>query len=152
MTPGVRLAVTLALPPGMMAAAAAPQNPRPRPRPRLSCPVPPPSRPHRTSGRKIPGGAGERAPGRGRLCPASSGIDHRPCSRPPWFSTTGTTRGGGEGGATPGIGGSGGGGGGGGGVAMRPPSASSSPCGDSCGGGAGVTSETMDNKQTTIKS
>jgi hypothetical protein len=87
-TPGVRPAVTLALPPGTMAAAAAPRNPRPRPGPRISCPVPPPSRPHRTSGRKVPGGAGERAPGRGRLRPASGGIDHRPCSRPPWFSTT----------------------------------------------------------------
>jgi hypothetical protein len=44
------------------------------------------------------------------------------------------------------------GGGGRGGVAMRPPSASLFPCGNSCGGGAGVTSETMEDKQTTIKS
>jgi hypothetical protein len=47
------------------------------------------------------------APGRGGLCPASGGVDHRPCSRPPWLSTTGIARGGGEGGATPGGGGGG---------------------------------------------
>ncbi len=41
---------------------------------------------------------------------------------------------------------------GGGGIVMRPPPASLSRCGDSCGGGTGVTSETMDDKQTTIKS
>jgi hypothetical protein len=49
------------------------------------------------------------APGRGRLRPASGGVDHRPCSRPPRLSTTGTAGGGGEGGAT--LGGGGGGGG-----------------------------------------
>ncbi len=91
------------------------------------------------------------APGRGRLCPASGSVDHWPCSRPPWLSTTG----GGEGGAMPG-------GRGrlqgwlsrGGGEALRcaPTPASSLRCGDSCGGGVGVTSETMDDKQTTIKS
>ncbi len=43
--------------------------------------------------------------GWGRLCSASSGVDHRPCSRPPWLSTTGIARGGGVGGATPGGGG-----------------------------------------------
>ena len=45
------------------------------------------------------------APGWGRLCSASSGVDHRPCSRPPWLSTTGIAWGGGVGGATPGCGG-----------------------------------------------
>jgi hypothetical protein len=45
------------------------------------------------------------APGWGRLCSASSGVDHRPCSRLPWLSTTGIARGGGVGGATPGGGG-----------------------------------------------
>ncbi len=94
------------------------------------------------------------APGRGRLCPASGGVDHRPRSRPPWLSTTGIARGGGEGGATPGAGevaraavarGWGG-------VAMRSPPASLSRCSDSCGGGEGVTSETTDDKQATIKS
>ncbi len=40
-----------------------------------------------------------------RLCSASSGIDHRPCSRPPWLSMTGIAWGGGVGGATPGGGG-----------------------------------------------
>ncbi len=45
------------------------------------------------------------APGWGRLCSASSGVDHWPCSRPPWLSTTGIARGGGTGGATPGGGG-----------------------------------------------
>ncbi len=94
-----------------MAAAAAPRNPCPRPRPRLRCPAPPLWRPHRTVGRQVPGGAGERAPGRGRLCPASGGVDHRPRSRPPWLSTTGIAVGGGEGGATPGGGGGGEGGG-----------------------------------------
>ncbi len=50
-------------------------------------------------------------PGWGRLCPASGGIDHRPCSRPPWLGMTGIVWGGGEGGATPGgRGGCGGGG------------------------------------------
>jgi hypothetical protein len=44
-------------------------------------------------------------PGWGRLCSASSGVDHRPCSRPPWLSTTGIARGGGVGRATPGGGG-----------------------------------------------
>jgi hypothetical protein len=39
-----------------------------------------------------------------RLCPASGCVDHWPCSRLPWLSTTGTTRGGGEGGAMPGRG------------------------------------------------
>jgi hypothetical protein len=33
-----------------------------------------------------------------------------------------------------------------------PPPASSSRCSDSCRGGMGVTSETMEDKQTTIKS
>jgi hypothetical protein len=42
-----------------------------------------------------------------RLCPASSGVDHRPCSRPPWLRTTVIARGGGEGGAIPGGGGGG---------------------------------------------
>jgi hypothetical protein len=42
--------------------------------------------------------------------------------------------------------------GGGGGIAMRPPPASLLRCGDSYGGGTGVTSETMGDKQTTIKS
>ncbi len=45
------------------------------------------------------------APGWGRLCSASSSVDHRPCSRPPWLSMTGIARGGGVGGATPGGGG-----------------------------------------------
>jgi hypothetical protein len=49
------------------------------------------------------------APGWGRLCPASGGVDHWPCSRPPWLSMTGIVQGGGEGGATPGGGGGGGG-------------------------------------------
>jgi hypothetical protein len=44
-------------------------------------------------------------PGWGRLCSASSGVDHRPCSRPPWLSTIGIAWGGGVGGATPGGGG-----------------------------------------------
>jgi hypothetical protein len=88
-----------------MVAAAAPRNPRPRPCPQLRCPAPPPSRSHRTVGRKVPAGAGKRAPGWGRLRPASGGVDHRPCSRPPWLSTTGTALGGGEGGAAPGGGG-----------------------------------------------
>jgi hypothetical protein len=35
---------------------------------------------------------------------------------------------------------------------MRSPPASSLRCGDSLGGGEGVTSETIDDKQTTIKS
>ncbi len=47
------------------------------------------------------------APGQGRLCPASGGVDHQPCSRPPRLSMTGTVRGGGEGGAMPGGGGGG---------------------------------------------
>jgi hypothetical protein len=70
------------------------------------------------------------------------------------LSTTGTVRGGGEGGATLGGRGGGGGGGpaGGGGIAMSHPPTSLSWCGDSCKGGAGVSSETMDDKQTTIKS
>ncbi len=59
------------------------------------------------------------APGRGRLCPASGGIDHWPWSRPPWLSTTGIARGGGEGGATPGGGGGHAGGRGGGGEALQ---------------------------------
>ncbi len=45
------------------------------------------------------------APGWGRLCSASSGVDHWPCSRLPWLSTTGVARGGGVGGATLGGGG-----------------------------------------------
>jgi hypothetical protein len=39
------------------------------------------------------------APVRGRLCPASSGVDHRPRSRPMLLITTGIAQGGGEGGA-----------------------------------------------------
>ncbi len=39
-----------------------------------------------------------------------------------------------------------------GGVAMGPPPLSLLRCGDSCGGGEGVTSETADDKQATIKS
>jgi hypothetical protein len=39
-----------------------------------------------------------------------------------------------------------------GGIAMCPPPPSSLRCGDSYGGGVGVTSEMMDDKQTTIKS
>jgi hypothetical protein len=42
------------------------------------------------------------APGWGRLCSASSSVDHWPCSRLPWLSTTGIARGGEVGGATPG--------------------------------------------------
>ncbi len=153
-TSGVRPAVTLAYSARHDVGGGRAANPRPRPRPRLRCLAPPPWRPHRTVGRQIPGGAGERAPGWGRLRPASGGVDHRPCSRPPWLGMNGIVRGGGEGGATPGGGGGCGGGGraGGGGVAMRPPPASSSRCVDSCGGGAGVTSETTDDEQTTIKS
>ncbi len=41
---------------------------------------------------------------------------------------------------------------GGGGVTMQPPLAFSSRCGNSCRGGAGVSSETTDDEQTTIKS
>ncbi len=49
------------------------------------------------------------APRWGRLCPASGGVDHWLCSRPPWLGTTGTSRGGGEGGTMSGVkGGSGG--------------------------------------------
>jgi hypothetical protein len=94
------------------------------------------------------------APGWGRLCPASGGINHWPCSRLPWLSMPGIAWGGGEGGASPG--GRGGGEDGSlAGVGRRcdvPPPKSSLQCGDSCGGGAGVTLETMDDKQTTIKS
>jgi hypothetical protein len=102
----------------------------------------------------MPPDGDDGAPGWGRLRRASGSIDHRPCSRPPRLSMNGIVQGGGEGGATPGGGGGCGGGGraGGGGVAMQPPPASSSRCGNSCGGGAGVTLETMDDKQTTIKS
>ncbi len=50
------------------------------------------------------------APGWGRLRPASSSVDHWPCSRPPWLSMTGIVWGGGEGGATPGGGSRAGGG------------------------------------------
>jgi hypothetical protein len=95
------------------------------------------------------------APGRGRLRPVSGGVDHRPCSRPPQLSTPGTIWGGkekeeqhwgaGEGAGVAATQG-------GGGVAMRPPPASSSRCGDSCGGGTGVSLEATEDKQTTIKS
>jgi hypothetical protein len=94
-----------------MAAAAAPQNPCPCPRPN----------PHYAAGSRPPGNLttqwaarsrvapvstppdrDDGAPGWGRLCSASSGVDHRPCSRLPWLSTTGIAWGGGVGGATPG--------------------------------------------------
>jgi hypothetical protein len=77
----------------------------------------------------------------------------RQCSRPPWLSMTGTARGGGEGEDTP----EGRGGGGGGshageeGLRCTPPPASLLQCSNSCRGGAGVTLETTDNKQMTIK-
>jgi hypothetical protein len=104
----------------------------------------------------MPPDGDDGTPGWGRLRPASGGIDHPPCSRPPWLSMTGIVRGGGDGGAKPGGGGGCGGGGGGraggGCIAMWPPPASLSWCGDSCGGGVGVTLETMDDKQMTIKS
>jgi hypothetical protein len=45
------------------------------------------------------------APRWGSLCSASSGVDHRPCSRLPWLSTTGIAWGGGVGGDTLGGGG-----------------------------------------------
>ncbi len=50
-------------------------------------------------GQACPPDRDDSAPGRIRLCPASSGVDHRPCSRPPRLSMTGTVRGGGDGGA-----------------------------------------------------
>jgi hypothetical protein len=66
----------------------------------------------------------DSTPGRGRLRPASGGVDYWPCSRPPRLSTKGTARGGGGGVATPGgEGGRGGGGrvGGGGGIVSGSP-------------------------------
>jgi hypothetical protein len=68
-TPGVLPAVTLAYSARHDGGGDCAANPRPRPRPRLSCPAPPPWRPHCTVGRQVPGGAGERAPGRGRRRP-----------------------------------------------------------------------------------
>jgi hypothetical protein len=59
----------------------------------------------------VPPDKDDGAPGWGRLCPASRGVDHWPCSRLPWLSMTGIVRGGGERGAMPGGGGGCGGGG-----------------------------------------
>jgi hypothetical protein len=57
---------------------------------------------HPQMGTTAPPDGDDGAPGWGRLCPASGSIDHQPCIRPPWLSTTGIARGGGEGGAMPG--------------------------------------------------
>jgi hypothetical protein len=122
-----------------MAAAAAPRTRAPAPVPDSAARRRPPGDPtarwaarSRAAPASAPPDGDDGAPGRGRLCPASGGVDHRPRSRPPWLSTTGIARGGGEGGATPG----GWGGGEGGyrpGVGRRrdavPPPASSSRCG-----------------------
>jgi hypothetical protein len=106
------------IPPGTMAAAAAPQNPRPRPRPQPAAWRRPPGNltarwadRSRAAPASVPPDGDDGTPGWGRLCPASGSIDHRPRSRPPWLSMTGIARGGGEGGATRGGGGGGKGGG-----------------------------------------
>ncbi len=98
-TTGVLTAVTLVYSAWHDCGGGRTANPRPRPRPRLRYPAPAPWQTHRTVGCQVPGGADKCAPGQGRLCPASSGIDHRPCSRPLWLSTTGLAWGGGVGGA-----------------------------------------------------
>ncbi len=115
-----------------MAAAAAPRTRAPTPTPDSAArhrPFGDPTARWAARSRVAPASAppdgDDGAPGWRRLRSASGGVDHRPCSRPPWLSMTGIVRGGGEGGATPG-----GGGGcrpgaavvrGGGGVAMQPP-------------------------------
>ncbi len=96
---------------------------RPRRKTRAPAPAPAPA-PNYASGSRPPGNLtaqwdarsqaapvstppdrDDGVPGWGRLCSASSGVDHWPCSRPPWLSTTGIAQGGGVGGATPGGGG-----------------------------------------------
>ncbi len=68
-TPGIRPAVMLAYSSRHDGGGSHAANPGPRPRPRLCCPAPPPWQPHRTVGRQVPGGTGERAPRRGRRRP-----------------------------------------------------------------------------------
>jgi hypothetical protein len=119
MTPSIRLAVTLVFSArhdgsGGHAAKPAPPSPSPTPLPSAA--------PLATASHGGPPGLGRHRqarpqtgtmvpPRRGRLCPAFSGIDHWPRSRPPWLCTTEIAWGGGEGGAT--LGGGGGGEGGG---------------------------------------
>ncbi len=106
------------IPPCTMAAAAAPRTRAPAPAPDSAARRRPLGDPtarwaarFRAAPASAPPDGDDGAPGWGRLRPAYGGVDHRPCSRPPWLSMTGIVRGRGEGGATPGVGGGCGGGG-----------------------------------------
>jgi len=126
-TPGVRLAVTLAYSARHDGGGSRALNPHPRPRPHAPAPAPAPDSAARRCPlgdptarwtarfqavpARVPPDWDDGAPGWGRLSPASGGVDHQPCIRPPWLSMNGTVWGGGEGGATSG-GGEGCGGGG----------------------------------------